>query len=156
MQIRNNFGHASTPVAGNLASEALRSDLASLGGRFRSELKLLTNEGEDALQTAVMQWLERAEDMDPSVVTAQSLLAFTDQLVALRNSRILFMPRRIGQTVVVELVGERGGAVPVDALRYDLRVAVAKHDPVLGESLAQRADATHRRHIAEMSAMFSD
>ena len=151
-----NYGHALNTCAPNLTSDALRGDLAAIGTRFRRELNPLVAAGPDALLDAVLSWLERAEDMDPGVVTAQSLLAVTDKLVALRNSRLLFMPRQIGESVVIELAGERGGAVAVDALRYDLRVAVARHDPVLGQTLAERADATHRRHMAQMTAMFSD
>ena len=154
MNIRNH-GHALNTFAPNLSSEELRTDLAALGTRFRRELNPMFGAAPDALLDAVIAWLERAKDLDPEVVTAQSLLAFTDTLVALRNSRLLFIPRQIGGSVVIELAGERGGAVAVDALRYDLRVAVARYDPVLGETLAQRADATHRRHIAEMTAMFA-
>ncbi|MCB1357223.1 MAG: hypothetical protein KDK53_12235 [Maritimibacter sp.] len=146
---------ASRPVASNLTSEDLRTELAAIGTRFRRELRFLATEEVDGLTAAVLDWLERAETRDPTVVTAQSLMGITDQLVCLRNSRLLFTPRRIGTSIVVELVGDRGGAVPVEALRYAVRVAVSRYDAVLGQTLTERADETHRRHISQMTALLS-
>ncbi|MCB1358070.1 MAG: hypothetical protein KDK53_16810 [Maritimibacter sp.] len=155
MHMINEVDQEPAAIARNLTSEGLRSDLAAIASRFRMELKGLAEEGLDGLLAAVLDWLERAEMRDPEIGTAQSLLRLTDLVIALRNSRLAFTPRRTGGSVVVELVGDRGGAVPVDALRYAVCVAVSRHDPVLGASLAQRADETHRRHIAEMTALLS-
>ena len=43
----------------------------------------------------------------------------------------------------------------IEALRYAVRVAVSRYDAVLGQTLTERADETHRRHISQMTALLS-